>query len=55
MIGLVVLLLAVALLIGAAVGFVIAMRRLPHTLSRMSDDQLDTLADQVWEARHGAG
>lgn len=55
MIALLILLPAVALLLGAAVGFVIASRLVPHTLSRMSDDQLDTLADKVRELKDGAG
>jgi uncharacterized membrane protein YccC len=45
----------VGVLIGAACGFVIASRLLPHTLARMSDDQLDVLADRVRELRHGSG
>lgn len=55
MIALLILLPAVALLLGVTVGFVIASRQLPHTLSRMSDDQLDTLADKVRELKHGPG
>lgn len=54
-IALLILLPAVALLLGATAGFVIASRLLPHTLSRMSDDQLDTLADKVRELKHGPG
>lgn len=52
---LIIVLLAVALLVGATAGFVIAARQLPHTLSRMSDDQLNTLADEVRELKHGPG
>lgn len=55
MTGLVILLVAAALLIGAAAGFVIASRQLPHTLARMSDTQLDALADQVRGLRDGTG
>lgn len=55
MTALLILLVAVALLaVGACIGFVIASRLLPHTLARMSDRQLDTLADQVREIRDGA-
>jgi membrane protein DedA with SNARE-associated domain len=45
----------VGVLAGAACGFVIGSRLLPHTLARMSDAQLDSLADKVREIRDGTG
>lgn len=50
-----IVLVFLALLAGLAAGFVIASRLLPHTLARMSDVQLDTLADRVRELRDGTG
>lgn len=55
MLGWIVVAALVGVLIGAASGFVIASRLLPHTLARMSDAQLDSLADRVRELRHGPG
>lgn len=52
---LIVLTFAVALAVGGAAGFVIASRQLAHTLARMSDAQMDTLADRVRELKHGTG
>lgn len=54
-IGLVILLVAAALLIGAAAGFVIALRLVPLMLARATDAQLDRLADKVREHADGAG
>lgn len=55
MTGLVILLVAAALLIGAAAGFVIALRLVPLILARATDAQLDRLADKVREHADGAG
>ncbi len=52
---LIVLTFVALLALGGVAGFVIASRQLAHTLARMSDAQLDTLADKVRELRDGAG
>jgi uncharacterized protein YneF (UPF0154 family) len=46
--------LALALLAGLACGFVIGCRQLDRMIARMSPDQVDALADRVWELNHGA-
>lgn len=53
MIWLLILLPLAALLVGVASGFVIAWRRLPRMIARMTPSQLDAVADKVWEARGG--
>ena len=55
MIGWLLVAALVGVLIGAACGFVIGSRLLPHTLARMNDAQLDSLADRVKELRDGPG
>jgi uncharacterized protein YneF (UPF0154 family) len=45
----------VALIAGAASGFVIGTRQMPRMLARMSPADVDELADRVRELRNGPG
>lgn len=55
MIWLLVLLPLVTLAVGVASGFVLGTRQTARMIARMTPSELDTLADRVWEARHGGG